>query len=60
MTDKCAHKNLPVVPFDAEAAKALDSYDVRKRWPRLDQECPDCKARVISYASFEHYIAGDY
>ena len=34
---------------------------IRKRWPRLDGKCPKgCGYVGIYYASFIHYIAGDY
>lgn len=46
--------------FDADAAQGLDEYEVRRRWPRLMGECPDCGQHLISYASAEHYIAGDW
>lgn len=46
--------------FDAEAAKDLDPYVVRERWPRGSGMCPDCGARVICYASYEHYLSGDW
>jgi len=59
-TERCQHPNLPEVPFDAEAAKGLSSWEVRKRWPRKLQTCPDCEADVICYASSEHYYSGDW
>lgn len=46
--------------FDADAAKGLDPVEIRKRWPRFSGECPDCLQRLISYASWMHYIAGDW
>lgn len=59
-TTQCDHPNLPPVPFDAEACKGKASSWVRKHYPRLYQVCPDCQAEIISYASSEHYYAGDY
>ncbi len=59
-TEVCEHPKLPEVPFDPVAAKGLSSHEVKDRWPRLYQVCPDCKAGIICYASFEHYIAGDW
>jgi len=46
------------VTFDCEEAKKLDfdTYQIRTRWPR--KQCPICRA--ICYASYEHYIAGDW
>ena len=56
----CQHPNLPRIPFDPVAARDMTSAEVRKRWPRLGVTCPDCKSSVMSYASHEHYIAGDW
>ena len=58
-TPKCEHKNLPVV-FDAEKAKGMDSIAVRVAFPRFYGKCPDCGETMIGYASFEHFIAGDW
>jgi hypothetical protein len=55
----CTHYK--VMPkFDSVAARGLDSYQVRERWPRFDGTCPDCGEGGIYYASYEHYIAGDW
>jgi hypothetical protein len=55
----CPHAR--VMPtFDAIEARGLNSAQVRKRWPRFKGECPDCGDRMIAYASFEHYMAGDW
>ena len=59
LTQKCEHKNLNVA-FDSSAAKAMDSYAVRSTYPRFHGPCPDCGEVMIGYASFEHYIAGDW
>jgi hypothetical protein len=49
------------VTFDAEAAKGLDEYEVRRRWPRGWGPCPKgCGFSGIAYASYEHYIMGDW
>lgn len=58
--DTCKHPNLPPVPFDEEASKNLDADEVRKRWPRKTQTCPDCGDTIICYASYMHYIQGDW
>lgn len=35
--------------------------EVRRRWPRLDGPCPlGCGYNGIYYASYEHYISGDW
>lgn len=37
------------------------SSKIRKRWPRLDGLCPKgCGYRGIAYASYSHYIYGDW
>ena len=49
------------VTFDQEAAEGLDTYEIRKRWPRLHGECPKgCGFSGIGYASYAHYIYGDW
>jgi hypothetical protein len=35
--------------------------EIRRRWPRLHGNCPKgCGFHGIAYASYEHYIAGDW
>ena len=46
--------------FDEMASIGLSPAEVRKRWPRGYGECPDCGVSVIWYASYMHYIAGDW
>ena len=37
------------------------SAEVRRRWPRLQGQCPKgCGYNGIAYASYEHLIAGDW
>ena len=49
------------VKFDYEASKGLTADKVRLLWPRLFGKCPlGCGFKGIGYASFEHYIAGDW
>jgi hypothetical protein len=60
MSKSCEHENLPPVPFDEEAAKGLSAWEVRRRWPRKMQICPDCKQDVLCYASSLHYYSGDW
>lgn len=45
--------------FDAEAARGLSVQEIRKRWPRWAGTC-ECGYNGIYYASWEHYIAGDW
>ena len=49
----------PKVEFDPGDAE-LPAEVVRRRWPRGDFRCGRCGAMTIVYASFEHYIAGDW
>lgn len=58
-TTTCEHKNLPVY-FDAEKSRGLTANQVRNDYPRFHGKCPDCGETMIGYASFEHYIAGDW
>lgn len=46
--------------FDKEAAKDLGPHEIRERWPRFMGACAECGQLVISYASFEHYLMGDW
>lgn len=37
------------------------SGEIRKRWPRLSGPCPKgCSFNGIAYASYEHYMSGDW
>lgn len=57
--NECQHAKCQPA-WDAEKAKGMDEREIRKVFPRFDGVCPDCKERVIVYASFEQYIGGDY
>ena len=46
--------------FDPVAARGLDEVEVRRRWPRFEGVCEECGSMVISYASAEHFAAGDW
>lgn len=49
------------IVFDAEQAKNMDSYEVREAFPRLSGVCPKgCGYVGIAYASYLHYISGDW
>jgi len=48
------------VAFDEEAAKGMSADEVRKRWPRVWVNCSVCGFSGVSYASFAHYVAGDW
>ena len=55
----CKHENLPVKYDSADCAGKGDAY-VRKNYPRFYGPCPDCGENMIGYASFEHFVAGDW
>ena len=55
----CAHeKSMP--KFDEAAAAGMDTAEVRKKYPRFMGKCPECGEMVILYASFAHYVYGDW
>lgn len=60
MTRPCDHPAIPTPAFDEKLAFELSAAEVRRRWPRGDEHCPDCGAQVITYASKAHYLAGDW
>jgi len=51
-----------IVAFDEKAAKGMTSDEVREVYPRKYLQCtnPECSYQVVAYASFSHYIAGDW
>ena len=55
----CEHPNVQVA-FNPAEARGLTAEEVRKRWPRFYGHCPDCGDRLIKYASYLHYTAGDW
>lgn len=57
--EKCEHAAC-IPEFDEQAAQGLGAHEVRRRWPRFDGTCPDCGSHVAGYASFAHYLAGDW
>ena len=56
----CPHSSLRPPPFDEKASASMSSSEVRRRWPRSADKCPGCGSTVVQYASFMHYIAGDW
>ena len=49
------------VTFDETAASGMTSREIRKQWPRLFGPCPKgCGFSGIGYASYAHYISGDW
>ena len=54
---ECTHG----VAFDENAAKSMPAREVRRLWPRLSGRCPlGCGYEGIAYASFKHYVYGDW
>lgn len=49
---------LPV--FDEELSKEMDSSAVRKTYPRWHGTCALCGFKGIRYASYMHYLCGDW
>lgn len=56
----CTHEKCTPEYDHAEAVRINDAWEIKKRFPRFHGQCPDCGASVIGYASFEHYIMGDW
>lgn len=54
---QCAHG----VVFDGVLSRGLSAAEVQRRWPRLYGDCPlGCGFSGIGYASYAHYISGDW
>jgi hypothetical protein len=54
--DTCDHG----VAFDVAASYGLSADEVRERWPRFYGLCTKCGYSGVAYASYEHYLAGDW
>lgn len=58
--ETCTHG----IVFDDAAARKLPPNEVRKRWPRgyftKDAPCKECGYVGIYYASYPHYLSGDW
>lgn len=55
----CTHDAVaPVV--DHEQLSGMSAEEVRSKFPRFCGTCPQCGETVIAYASFEHFVAGDW
>lgn len=59
--EACTH-GVDFPPDDeyAEATKGLSVAEIRKRWPRHSGVCSLCGYNGIYYASYLHYLAGDW
>lgn len=56
---RCEHPK--VIPeFDEKAAREMTVWQIRQKYPRFSGKCPDCGYEGIIYASYAHYIYGDY
>ncbi len=56
---ECDHAAvMPTVTDDELNGLSVD--EVRERHPRFMGECPECGMALIAYASFRHYLAGDW
>ncbi len=44
----------------AEAIKGMQVHEIRARWPRHFGICQACGWEGIHYASYIHYLAGDW
>jgi hypothetical protein len=60
LQDACKHEKCTPEYDHEEAIKINDAWEIKKRFPRFSGQCPDCGACVIMYASFDHYIMGDW
>lgn len=56
--DECDHPKM--ASFDESEANGMLASEVRQRWPRGSGVCPDCGMNGIFYASYLHYLAGDW
>lgn len=57
--ETCTHPKVTPKVTDDEL-RGLSPSEVREKYPRFYGECPDCKATVIAYGSYMHYLMGDW
>lgn len=55
----CRHPTL-MPAFDEVAARQMTPLQVRQAFPRNYGKCPVCGWEGVLYASYAHYIAGDW
>lgn len=55
----CKHPRCQVY-FDYDRAMKMTVEEIHKEFPRFCGTCPDCGWYGVLYASYEHYIAGDW
>lgn len=56
---ECKHESVMPTVTDEEL-RGLSAREVRTSYPRFFGTCPDCGQELILYASYMHYLAGDY
>ena len=57
--DACKHE--PHIPaFDEERAYGMHPVGVQNMWPRFSGACSLCGQNTIIYASWAHYLYGDW
>lgn len=56
---ECEHTSLKPA-FDEEKAKTMTASQVRQTYPRAYGKCKECGWEGIMYASYAHYIYGDW
>lgn len=63
LPENCSHQKLldkmAAYPDD-RAMAALTEDEIRTKYPRLNEPCPDCGEQWIMYKSWAHYIAGGW
>ena len=48
------------IAFDVDAAKSMTVAEIRKTFPRHFGKCAKCGWEGIYYASYSHYVYGDW
>ena len=56
----CEHPLLPEPAFEEELTRNMPAHEVRRQWPRGSARCPNCGEWIVKYASYAHYIYGDW
>lgn len=57
---KCQFKKEDLPIFKQEECNGLSTSEVREKFPRKWLNCTKCHQPTLHYASFEHYIYGDW
>lgn len=58
----CDHANCRPQFNEGEAWRLLEhgTETIRRRFPRFQGPCPDCGMVIVAYASYLHYVLGDW